>query len=160
MSNNYEYIYGRKAYGTHSENIARGTTDPGYWLFNLSYLSSLIEWHLHWFQIGQLYVVPLVSFQNLTTRWRHQHWFQIWPPGGATCISYKFGHQMAPLASVAISTNSWHHWYSILWWGNFDNIWHTCIAFQFAHHLASLALVANFTNFNTTLTTCIGHQDA
>ena len=23
-----------------SENIARGTTDPGYWLFNLSYLSS------------------------------------------------------------------------------------------------------------------------
>ena len=22
------------------ENIARGTTDPGYWLFNLSYLSS------------------------------------------------------------------------------------------------------------------------
>ena len=23
-----------------NENIARGTTDPGYWLFNLSYLSS------------------------------------------------------------------------------------------------------------------------
>ena len=22
------------------QNIARGTTDPGYWLFNLSYLSS------------------------------------------------------------------------------------------------------------------------
>ena len=26
------------------------------------------------------------------------HWFQFWPPGGATCISYKFGHQVAPLA--------------------------------------------------------------
>ena len=26
------------------------------------------------------------------------HWFQLWPPGGATCISYKFGHQVAPLA--------------------------------------------------------------
>ena len=33
-------------FGTHFDmqyqvqNIARGTTDPGYWLFNLSYLSS------------------------------------------------------------------------------------------------------------------------
>ena len=32
-------------------NIARGTTDPGYWVFNLSYLSSLIECHLHCLQI-------------------------------------------------------------------------------------------------------------
>ena len=31
-----------------NKNIARGTTDPGYWLFNLSYLSSYIEC-----QIGQ-----------------------------------------------------------------------------------------------------------
>ena len=33
------------------QNIARGTTDPGYWLFNLSYRSSWIECHLHWLQI-------------------------------------------------------------------------------------------------------------
>ena len=34
-----------------NKNIARGSTDPGYWLFNSSYLSSLTKCHLHWFQI-------------------------------------------------------------------------------------------------------------
>ena len=49
-----------------SKNIARGTTDPGYWLFNLSYLSSSIECH--------------------------QHWFQIWPTCNAISIGSNFGH--------------------------------------------------------------------
>ena len=74
------------------------------------------------FKFGQLYAVLLVLVQNLTNRWRHQHWFQLWPaynticigshfghhvallawpPDGATCISSKFDHQMAPLALVA-----------------------------------------------------------
>ena len=65
------------ALGKGSKNIARGTTDPGYWLFNLSYLSSSIKWHLHW--------------------------LQIWPPDWDTCISSKFVHQMAPLEMVTFS---------------------------------------------------------
>ena len=50
-----------------------------------------------WFQIWPpgLALVP-----NLTTRWCHLYRFQICPPGGATCIGSKFGHQMAPLAVV------------------------------------------------------------
>ena len=56
--------------------------------------------------------VSLISAQNLTNMWRHKHWFkslptcnaiwfQFWPPGGATCITYKFGHQMVPLVLVS-----------------------------------------------------------
>ena len=33
-----EYFFDRSKH--FFQNIARGTTDPGYWLFNLSYLSS------------------------------------------------------------------------------------------------------------------------
>ena len=32
-----------------------------------------------------------------------------WPPDGATCISYKFDYQMAPLASVTNLATKWHH---------------------------------------------------
>ena len=60
-----------------SVNIARGTTDPGYC------------------QVAQFALVA-----KLSARWRHLHYFQIWPPDGATCIGCKFGHKMAPLALV------------------------------------------------------------
>ena len=55
------------------ENVAKGTTDPGYsvCIYNLSYLSSKIEFHLHCFQIW-----PIVC--------------------GSTCISSKFDHQVKP----------------------------------------------------------------
>ena len=56
-------------------NIAKGTTDPGYRVYNLGYLSSYIEFHLHWFQIW-----PIVC--------------------GSTCISSKFDHQVMPPESV------------------------------------------------------------
>ena len=34
---------------------------------------------------------------------------RIWSPDGATCISSKFGHQMAPLALVPILVTRWRH---------------------------------------------------
>ena len=46
---------------------------------------------------------------NLATRWCSFHLVQIWPPGGATCIDYKFSHQVAPLVSVANWVTKWHH---------------------------------------------------
>ena len=49
-------------------------------------------------KFGQLYVVPLV--QNLTTRWCHQNWFQIWPTCNAISIGSNFGQQVALLALV------------------------------------------------------------
>ena len=39
---------------------------------------------------------PLAWIANLTTRWRHLHLFQFWPPHSATYFSSNFGHQMAP----------------------------------------------------------------
>ena len=70
--------------GTNSKIIARGTTDPE------------IE-SVTWIKLGNN-MAPHTLVANLATRWRHLHKLQIWPPDGATCISYKFGHQMAPLA--------------------------------------------------------------
>ena len=48
-------------------------------------------------------MAPLPLIPNLVTRWCHLNWFQIWSPDGITCISSKFGHQMAPLALVTIA---------------------------------------------------------
>ena len=106
----------------HKKELPEAQRTQGIDSFNLSYLSSLIECHLHWLQIwpslitNLAKVVPLVLVQNLTNRWRHQlgskfgqHVMQCWPPGSATCISYKFGHQMAPLASVAKLSTRWRH---------------------------------------------------
>ena len=52
-------------------------------------------------------MAPLPLIPNLVTRWCHLNWFQIWSPDGITCISSKFGHQMAPLALVTIATLPW-----------------------------------------------------
>ena len=43
-------------------------------------------------------MVPFALVVNLATRWCYLHQLQIVPPGGATCIWSKFGHQVAPLA--------------------------------------------------------------
>ena len=63
-------------------NIARGTTDPG----NLNHFSDRNQFD------------------------GHLHWFQLWPAGGVTCISYKCGHQVAPLALPhCLWLPCWHH---------------------------------------------------
>ena len=42
-------------------------------------------------------MAPLALLKNLITKCHNLHKFQIWPPDGETCISKKFGHQIAPL---------------------------------------------------------------
>ena len=49
--------------------------------------------------------IDYITWVNLSARivqnrfqWHYLNWLQIWSPDGATCISSKFGHQMAPLA--------------------------------------------------------------
>ena len=41
---------------------------------------------------GSYQVAPIALFTNIATRWCHLHWFQFraGPPGGATCITFKF----------------------------------------------------------------------
>ena len=45
-------------------------------------------------------MAPLKLIANLATIWHHLHQLKIWPPDGATYISCKICHQMAPLALV------------------------------------------------------------
>ena len=68
----------------------------------------------------QLALVPI-----LATRWRYLLQLQIWPPDGATCISCKFGQQMALLVLVP----------------NLAIIWHHFLQLQFQPPMATLALV-------------------
>ena len=93
------------------ENIARGTTDPGYRLRISIYLYSLFSFltleipqdtksmpwvrcassnvfkvqHPNLFersrQVASLALVPI-----LPTRWRYMNWLLTWPPDGTTCI--------------------------------------------------------------------------
>ena len=48
--------------------------------------------------------MPLALVSNWATRWRHFHWLQIYPPGGATCIDCKLGHQGPSLVLDAKAT--------------------------------------------------------
>ena len=66
-------------------------------------------------------MAQLELVENLATRWHHLHWLHCWPlgggifiitnltcinwkligsPSGTTCIQLKFGHQLAPFASI------------------------------------------------------------
>ena len=69
-------------------NIARGTTDPGYCLFNLS-IALVAKMATRW---------NICIIANLATRWRNLYYLQYLPPDGTICISCKFDHKMAPLA--------------------------------------------------------------
>ena len=62
---------------------------------------------------------------------------QIWPPDGATCISCKFDHQMAPLALVANLATRWRHLHWLQIWPP-DGA--TCISSKVGHQVVSLAL--------------------
>ena len=68
-------------------NIARGTTDP--WVDTITR--------------GTL------QLANLANRWHHMHMLEIQPQSGTTCISKKFGHQMAPFALVRNLATKWCH---------------------------------------------------
>ena len=46
---------------------------------------------------------------NLVNRWHHMHMLEIQPQSGTTCISKKFGHQMAPFALVRNLATKWCH---------------------------------------------------
>ena len=107
------------------------------WLFNLSYLSSKKNATCSGSKFGQLYVVPLVLVQNLTTRWRHQNWFHIWPTCNVISIGSNFGHQVALLALVTNLTTRWRHWHWLQIWPP-DGA--TCISYKFSHQVESLAL--------------------
>ena len=60
---------------------------------SLTWITLLTKLNLYQFQITQ--VLDSIAWVHCATTW-------IWPPDGATCIDYKFSHQVASLASVAI----------------------------------------------------------
>ena len=68
----------------------------------------------------------------------HLNWLQIWPPDGATCIDYKFSHQVALLASVAILATRWCHLHQLKIRPQSGT---TCIRSKFGHQMAPHAMV-------------------
>ena len=58
-----------------------------------------------------------------TQQMRHIQWLQNWPPGGATSIGCKIGHQVAPLAIATHLT------------------WCRCIGCKYGHQVAPLVLL-------------------
>ena len=64
-------------------NIARGTTDPGYWLFNLSYLSIVFSTCIVFVfpRYLSIFVLYLCLF-CICQWWRHDPWQVGWPGGG------------------------------------------------------------------------------
>ena len=94
---------------------------------------------------------------NLATTWHHLHYLHIWPPYSATCINYKFVHQMAPLALLQIwppdgATCILHFFQSwptgrvtciatLPWIALLALSVCTCIGSKFGHQLAPLALL-------------------
>ena len=107
------------AYLNEIQNIARGTTDPGIASITWIIFPDWFEWHFNWL-----------------------YYFQIWSPDGAraTCISYKFGHQMSPLKLVPNLVTRWHHVHKSKIWSP-DGA--TCISSKFGHQMAPLALLPN-----------------
>ena len=122
-----------------TRNIARGTTDPGYWLFNLSYVISPAKYNACiGSKLGQ-HVMQLELVPSLATRWCYLHYLQNCPPDGAICISCKFGHQMAPLALVPNLATRWRYFHWLQIWPPDGT---TCIGYKFSYQVKSLALVA------------------
>ena len=79
--------------------------------------------------------MPLTLVPNLATKWHHLHKLQIWPPDGATCICYKFGHQMAPLTLVTNLVTRWRHLHQLQIWPPDGT---TCISLHHLHCLIAL----------------------
>ena len=73
----------KKTFQKISENIARGTTDPGYRVLNLDYLFNYIECvsilDNTSFRLNCLDPLYNCATANLATGWRHLHWLQIEP---------------------------------------------------------------------------------
>ena len=85
-------------------------------------------------------MTQLAWVAKLATWWHHSHWFQIWPPDFANCISCKFDHQMAPLALVAKLATRWRHLHKLQIWPPDGVTWFSC---KYGHQMAPLAWVAN-----------------
>ena len=79
-------------------------------------------------QAASIAIVPI-----LATRWRYVNWLLAWPLDGTTCInsrfsqqlallelaswtSYKFGHQVVPLALLSMLASSWCHLHCHIAW--------------------------------------------
>ena len=67
-------------------------------------------------------MMPKHSLQILATRWSYLHWLQIWPPGGATCISLKLV--------------KWHNFYWFKTWppGCLTALPHYCLELPYWHY--------------------------
>ena len=57
----------------------------------------------------KFYTEGLALVPILATRWRYLNWLPMWPPVDTTCISCRFGQQLALLESIASLATKWCH---------------------------------------------------
>ena len=88
----------------------------------------------HW-----LWVAPLPSVVNLTTRWCHLHWLQIWSTHGVICLRCKVGHLHC---NIALYYKFWafRHNFGAFWklFGVNENTDHTVISLFCVHSVTFL----------------------
>ena len=98
----------------HSKNIARTTTDPGYWVLNLNDLFQLKCFQIdlsqkHDSSYRLTTLGPLCLWQCFFQLFLN--FFSTWPPDGTTCISCRFNQQLALLELVTSLAYKWCHLY-------------------------------------------------
>ena len=72
--------------------------------FRLNTLGPLCLWQCLTCQVASLALVLI-----LATRWRYLNCLPMWPPDGTTCISCRFGQQLALLELVTSLVTKWCH---------------------------------------------------
>ena len=107
-------------------------------------------------ELGRGLLTPLMHMEKRSkfqTFSAHSISTTIWPPGGTTCISWKFSHQVTPLAIVGkLTTRTRNLNYLKIWppggticisWKFWPPSGSTCISWKFGDQVVPLVLVIN-----------------
>ena len=115
------FQYKKSACQQRAFNASRGlsTLAQGYRrTFNASYSASAALSTLIWTHVGLtlfstgIFVTKHCQFSANSTNFGHQ----MAPPGSATCITYKFGHQVTPLTLSLNLATRWSHLHCHIAW--------------------------------------------
>ena len=156
-------------------NIARGTTEPGYWLFNLRYSPKKNAACIRskfgnclWL-IFYKFKVWLIDGTTSIGSQLGQHVMQFaissnfgdpvallaWPLFGATCINYKISHHVA---SFVLDTNLATRWLHLFKFQIWPPGWVTCIATLPWIVLLALSVSIEFASSSARVTSVKFHQ--
>ena len=94
-------------------NIARGTTHPEFWVYNLNYL---FDWTRFVFISAAEIIQVIDSILWVRCASGNVFCLQMWPPDGTSCISCRFGQKLALLELVTSLATKWCHLHYYQFW--------------------------------------------